>query len=156
MRNEVVFEILRDKIYIMSISNKKRGFTVMELLVSLAIIAMLFTITMALVGPVKEKSRDSRRMSDVREINKALVLYADNNSKFPIATTAVTITGNDAVSTILESAGVISEVPTDPTHPTNSYTYLSDSSGNTFIISFCLETDTIPNYSKGCGNTINP
>jgi len=150
-----VFEIHRDKIYIMKNLNKK-GFTIMELLVSLAIIAMLFTATIALIGGVKEKSRDAKRMSDVREISKALVLYADNNDKFPIATTAVTITGIDAVSTVLEGDDVISEVPIDPTHPLNPYTYISDSSGNTFIISFCLETDTVPNFTQGCGNTITP
>lgn len=136
--------------------NRKEGFTILELLVSLAIIGMLFAATIALIGGVKEKSRDSKRMSDVREISKALVLYADNNDTFPIATTLVTITGSDAVSTVLEAEGVISEMPTDPIHPTNPYTYISDLSGNNFIISFCLETDTIPNFSKGCGNEITP
>lgn len=138
------------------ISQRQGGFTMIELLVSLAIIAMLFTAVIALVGGLKEKSRDSKRISDVREIGKALVLYADNNSKFPISVTDVIITGDDAISTLLESEGAINEVPSDPTHPINPYTYRTDSSGNTFILSFCLETDTVPNYLQGCGNTITP
>lgn len=137
-------------------SSNKRGFTIIELLVSLAIIAILFTAVMTLVGGLKEKSRDSRRMSDVREINKALALYANSNGKFLISSSPIVITGEDAVSEALETAGFITAVPSDPIHPTNSYTYQTDTEGNTFTISFCLETDTIPNYSQGCGNTITP
>lgn len=137
-------------------SSNKRGFTIIELLVSLAIIAILFTAVMTLVGGLKEKSRDSRRMSDVREINKALALYANSNGKFLISSSPIVITGEDAVSEALETAGFITAVPSDPIHPTNSYTYQTDTEGNTFTISFCLETDIIPNYSQGCGNTITP
>ena len=120
-KSKVVFERSHDKIYNMKTLTKRSGFTMIELLVSLAIIAILFTAVVALVGGVKEKSRDSRRMSDVREISKALVLYADNNSNFPIQTTAVTITGSDVVSTTLEAEDTINEVPIDPSHPTYSY-----------------------------------
>lgn len=137
-------------------SSNKKGFTMIELLVSLAIIAVLFTAVMVLVGGFKEKSRDSRRMSDVREINKALTLYANSNGGFPISSSQIVITGEDIVSNALETAGFITAVPSDPIHPTNSYTYQTDIKGNAFIISFCLETDTIPNYSQGCGNTITP
>lgn len=137
-------------------SSNKKGFTMIELLVSLAIIAVLFTAVMVLVGGFKEKSRDSRRMSDVREINKALTLYANSNGGFPISSSQIVITGEDIVSNALETAGFITAVPSDPIHPTNSYAYQTDIKGNSFIISFCLETDTIPNYSQGCGNTITP
>ncbi len=135
---------------------KIRGFTIVELLVSLAIIAMLFSAVLALTGDARQKARDSQRMSDVREISKALALYTVDTGSFPIETTAITITSDDAVSTALEAEGVISETPTDPTHPTTVYTYQSSSNGDTYIVSFCLETNTIENYSQGCGNTLTP
>jgi prepilin-type N-terminal cleavage/methylation domain-containing protein len=137
-------------------TSKRKGFTIIELLVSIAIIGMLFSVVMASLGGLKEKSRDSRRMSDVKEISKALTLYVDSNIVFPIVAGPVIITGSDAVSIALESEGMITKVPIDPLHPANVYTYESDSTGSTFTISFCLETDTIPNYSQGCGNTITP
>lgn len=137
-------------------ASKKKGFTMIELLVSLAIIAMLFTTVVVLFNELKEKSRDTRRISDVREINKALALYANTNGKFPISFLQIVITGEDIISETLETAGVITEMPSDPIHPVNTYTYQTDSEGNTFIISFCLETNTIPNYSQGCGNIIKP
>ena len=133
---------------------KQEGSTTIELLVSLAIIAMLFGVVMALLSGVKEKSRDARRMSNVQEISKALVLYSDNNGIFPISVIPTTITGSDVVSTLLENNGVIPQMPVDPIHPINSYTYSTDAAGRTFTISFCLETNTIPNYSQGCGNTV--
>ena len=139
----------------MKLSNKK-GFTIVELLVSLAIIAMLFSITFTLLSGIRQKSRDARRMSDVREIKKALSLYANQNNKFPTSATETIITGNDIISVELEDDGVISETPVDPMHPTYSYAYQTDALGNTYIISFCLETNDIPNYSEGCANEITP
>ena len=139
----------------MRLSNKN-GFTIIELLVSLAIIAMLFSITFTLLSGIRQKSRDARRMSDVREIKKALSLYANQNNKFPSSATETIITGDDIISVELEGAGVISKMPADPMHPTYAYAYQTDTQGNTYAISFCLETDDIPNYSKGCANEITP
>jgi prepilin-type N-terminal cleavage/methylation domain-containing protein len=139
-----------------NIMKARRGFTIMELLVSLAIIAVLLSVVLVLMDNVRERTRDSKRVSDMREVSKAFELYAVENGRFPIAVETVTITGEDAVSTALESAETISEMPTDPIHPTTSYTYQTDPQGDTYTISFCLETDNIENYSKGCGNTIEP
>ena len=127
-----------------------------ELLVSLAIIGMLFAAVLALTSGVREKARDAKRMSDVREISKALELYVVNTGNFPVETEAISITGDDTVSSVLEDELLISEVPTDPQYPTQVYTYQSDANGSTYTISFCLETDTIESFSQGCGNTITP
>ena len=136
---------------------KNRGFTIIELLVSLAIIAVLFSIVLVLMDNVRERTRDAKRISDMKEISKALALYADNNTIYPIETTAVTITGIDTFSQTLENDDIISEVPTDPLFsPAYIYTYQSNSNGSDYTLTFCLETNTIQNYSQGCGNTITP
>jgi general secretion pathway protein G len=136
--------------------NPKQGFTILEMLVVLAIIAVLSAIGITQFSNAQQKSRDVKRLSDVREIKKALNLYQIDNIRFPIQTTELTITGDDSFSTILEASGFITEVPTDPQHPGLSYTYQSNSAGSDYDIRFCLETDTVPNYSQGCGNTISP
>ena len=135
---------------------KKRGFTLIELIVVVAIIAILSSIVSTQFSTIRSKSRDARRISDVIQIKKALSLYQIDVIQFPVHASAITITGEDAFSTTLEESGVIAEVPSDPQHPEISYTYQSNSTGSDYDISFCLETETIPNYSQGCGNKIGP
>lgn len=134
----------------------KKGFTIIELLVVITIIGVLSSLAMAQLSYAQRKSRDARRMSDVGQITKALNLYQIDNNIFPIHTSAITITGDDAFSSALEASGAISEVPADPHHPGSTYIYQSNSSGSDYDITFCLETDSIPNYSQGCSNTIGP
>lgn len=135
----------------------KKGFTILELLVSMAIIAILAAVTLATITGIKQKSRDGKRLSDMREITKALNLYSNNHGRYPTAPSEIAITSDDAFSLELEGDLVITNVPRDPLYPSTEYkyTYLS-ADGNTFTLSFCLETNTIRNFSQGCGNTMKP
>jgi prepilin-type N-terminal cleavage/methylation domain-containing protein len=135
----------------------KRGFTIIELIASIAIIAVLFTIIFAVVKTTKERSRDSRRMVDLHEIENALALYVVKTKKFPISEVEISITGNDLMSLALEEAKTISEVPVDPLSIGQYvYKYKTDAQGSAYTIFFCLETNTISNYLQGCGNMVQP
>ena len=138
--------------------SSKKGFTILELLVVVAIIAMLFTAISVVLTGVKERSRDAKRMTNMHEIQKALNLYYTEFGRFPITLTTIDITGNDAFSVELENSGLITEVPTDPLYPSTVYRYgyISTAGGTDFTLSFCLETDTIQGYVQGCGNTFKP
>ena len=131
------------------------GFTIIELMVVIAIIALLSTIGIVQFSTAQQKSRDVRRLSDAQEIKKALNLYQIDNTSFPIHPSSIIITGDDAFSLALEASGAITDVPIDPLVGF-IYTYQSNSAGTDYDISFCLETNTIANYSQGCGNTIGP
>jgi prepilin-type N-terminal cleavage/methylation domain-containing protein len=65
-----------------------RGFTLIELLVVIAIIGLLST---AIMGPVQtglKKGRDTRKISDITQVQGALLQYAgDNNGIYPPALT---------------------------------------------------------------------
>ncbi|MFH1551302.1 MAG: type II secretion system protein [bacterium] len=63
--------------------NKKRGFTLVELLVVIAIIGILSSIVLVSVDSARAKARDIRRISDVKEIQKLLELYYDENERYP-------------------------------------------------------------------------
>lgn len=132
------------------------GFTIIELLVVVAVIGILSAIIITSFTEVRQKSRDTERLSDVREIEKALNLYYNSHGQFPISVSELVITSNDALSLALENDGVISNAPIDPLHSTYTYRYQTNALGTTFILSFCLEGNYIDNFSQGCSNTITP
>lgn len=60
-----------------------KGFTLIELLVVIAIIGMLSAVIIVSLNSARNKSRDTRRISDVRQIITAMELYYNDNSAYP-------------------------------------------------------------------------
>jgi len=59
----------------------KKGFTLIELLVVIAIIGLLSTLAVVSLNNARQKSRDAKRVSDIKQIQTALeLLYNDANS----------------------------------------------------------------------------
>ncbi|TSD03148.1 MAG: putative General secretion pathway protein GspG [Parcubacteria group bacterium Athens0714_16] len=137
-------------------STNKKGFTILELMVSVAIIAILTSIILVTISGIKERSRDVRRLSDVNEIQKALNLYFSSHNIFPVFPVEINITGDDAFSEILISEKNMPAVPTDPLPTYGAYTYQSNSGGTNYSLGFCMETNTVSKYLKGCTNTLTP
>lgn len=67
----------------MKIISRKKGFTLIELLVVVAIIGILAAVVMSSLNSAREKARDARRMSDIKEIGKAIELYIADNGYAP-------------------------------------------------------------------------
>ena len=61
----------------------RNGFTLIELLVVVAIIGLLSSSVLASLNTAREKSRDARRITDMKEIQKALELYYDDHLLYP-------------------------------------------------------------------------
>ena len=70
-------------------SNKNRGFTLIELLVVIAIIGILSSVVLASLNSAREKSRDARRIGDIKQLQLALEMYYDSNSAYPSTTAAL-------------------------------------------------------------------
>src|ERR1035437_4078142 len=63
--------------------SKNRGFTLIEMLVVIAIIAILSGIIIANLSGAKGKARDAKRISDMGNIQMALALYFDRCNAYP-------------------------------------------------------------------------
>ncbi len=95
--------------------NNSSGFTLIELLVVIAIIGVLASVVLASLNTARRKSRDARRIADIKQIQLALELYFDANGEYP-----------DAMSSLAPS--FIPAVPADPSGSAYDYDNL-DSAG---------------------------
>lgn len=135
---------------------KRNGFTLVELLVVIAVIALLMSVVLAVWSGLKAKSRDTKRVADVKAIQDALALFNTTAQRFPISADVLVLTGADAVSLELISSGSIPAVPLDPLNAAPyQYSYQTDADGSTFIVTYYLETDSISGKSAG-ENTATP
>ena len=59
------------------------AFTLIELLVVIAIIGLLSSVVFASLNSARAKARDANRLSDARQIERALELYYNDNNAYP-------------------------------------------------------------------------
>lgn len=74
-------------------SGTKSGFTLIELLVVIAIIGILASVVLASLNSARKKSRDARRLADVKQLQVALELYFSSNSNYPTTLAPLATTG---------------------------------------------------------------
>ncbi len=103
----------------------KRAFTLIELLVVVAIIGILATIVVVNVGSARKKSRDAKRISDMKQIMTAEEMYYDKYNTY-----VDTIDGTKEsdwqiakLNEILESEGLANQDFKDPKNIANNYYY---------------------------------
>lgn len=58
---------------------KRKGYTIVELVVVVAIIGVLLSMSLAGVSAARVRSRDARRIADLRSIQSALEMHAFND-----------------------------------------------------------------------------
>ncbi len=128
----------------------RKGFTLIELLVVVAIIGLLSTLAVTALGGARKKARDSRRLSDVKQITTALELYYTDQTDYPSGTNITlggTVTspyaclssgGFTPAAALCTANAYMSKVPGDPSYSEASnnkyYRYTRDSATSYTII----------------------
>ena len=127
-----------------------RGFTLIELLVVIAIIGILSSVVLASLNTARQKGRDARRISDLKQLQLALELNYDSSQTYPLA-----------LST-LATNGFISTVPVDPS-TSAAYSYASLNNDNTacaatpcnrYVLGGTLEVSGNPVLSTDVDGTV--
>ena len=97
-------------------SKKQAGFTIVELLIVIVVIAILAAITIVAYAGIQSRARDASRDSAADTIMKALELYAaDNSGQYPNVCAGGVNSGCDAA--LLSSPltpTYIASIPSDP------------------------------------------
>jgi len=112
---------------------KPKGFTLIEMLIVITIIALLASLILVGMGGARAKARDARRIADLRSVQNALELYYSNNSVYPDATTWTGL--EDDLKTVN-----VTKLPKDP-DPNATYYYCPVTGNLSYILAAQLETD---------------
>lgn len=133
--------------------SKKRGFTLIELLVVIAIIGVLSSVVLASLNTARQKSRDAKRQSDIKQLQLALQLYFDTNGSYPPTSGTTCVSAACAVSsttlTAIISGGFIASTPVDPLAGRNYYYQVDAANGTNYCVGALLEGGT--NTLDTCG-----
>lgn len=132
-----------------------KGFTLIELVVVMAIIASLTALAAFNFNQARARARDVQRKSELKAIQNALELY--KNDQMPQAYPATAqFTQSDATN-VLVTGGYLGKLPVDPKEKTANgswmdYTYTQVTSLS-YTLQACLENTADPDKLGGaCGS----
>jgi prepilin-type N-terminal cleavage/methylation domain-containing protein len=142
----------------------QHAFTLIELMVVIAIIAILSTMGISNFQMAIVKARDARRISDLHNLQQALVMYRSDKGSYPTGSGQIDPALLDLTNPSDPGKGYIRELPKPPMYastPSENYIYtptpLGCGSGGSTprCAGFTLCTGGIPSQSQGLENKDN-
>jgi prepilin-type N-terminal cleavage/methylation domain-containing protein len=105
----------------------QHGFTIVELLITIVIVAILASLTVTAYSGMQQRGRDSQRVNDMNVIVKALEMYKIQAGTYPATGSTNTISGWEVSSinpdqflSSIKTTGITSTIPVDPTNNSTS------------------------------------
>jgi len=131
---------------------RQGGFTLVELLVVVAIIGMLTTMVVISIQQVKAKARDAQRVADINSLATALTLYHNDFESYPIYDGYIETSvdpGNTLYDGLVVNSKAIRALPVDPLNVENYRYYYQSTDGKDYYLEYYLETNSVSGKSKG-------
>lgn len=128
----------------------KQGFTLIEILVAVSIIALLTVLGVTNFMVANKKARDGKRQGDLEQIKAALEIYRADQRDYP-----TTAEWPGAGGTL--SSGTSTYMQNIPDDPTTSRDYYYASNGSTYVLCASLELSSagVPTGCVTCGEDCN-
>ena len=135
----------------MPVNTAKKGFTLIELMIAISIVAVLATIGMVMYSSTQSTARDAKRKGDLEDIKSALFLYKAANGSFCPHSTATNCTldtsATDATNGFEAAAGsgikrllpYMKAAVHDPKNATATGDYFLNIRYENFVLSATLE-----------------
>lgn len=115
------------------------GFTLIEVMVAISIVAILTVISLSSISGVRKSSRDGKRKADLEQVRSALEIYRSDCSGYPasLPTPGSALVGSGS-GNCLAANTYLSSMPDDPVPGTYKY-YYNRSGTNTYSVCAYLE-----------------
>ncbi|MDP3985538.1 MAG: type II secretion system protein [bacterium] len=152
----------------------RKGFTLVEFLVVIALIGILVTLTVFALRDARRKTRDAERVSAVNQVRVGLALGFIQLAQYPVQTEGDLRLGDPGTLVLCEVSGVpqfvaaetqctgtvfLNPVPAAPTPDDgacnalqNTYRYLPGSGNTSYQVEFCMGKATA---QSGLANGLN-
>ncbi|MDP2090138.1 MAG: DUF1566 domain-containing protein [Candidatus Gracilibacteria bacterium] len=141
---------------------KQRAFTLVELIIVIAILAILGTIAFISLQGYSSQSRDSARISDLSRMKTSLELFNLDSGKYPIPTDGTNITYSGATAwiqgyfgeSVYANVDKLDRIPTDPLI-NKEFVYSTISTRNAFQLAGAMEGGEVTmNNVQGIMNNV--
>ena len=130
-----------------------KGFTLLELLIVVALTALLCAILIPALGGVRKSAQQARCASNMRQIGCALLLYAAaNDNKLP-ETSHTAVFGQSWIYTLSDYLGDCDEVRICPADPNGNSRF--DAEGTSYILNSFLFVPQIDPFGQQIGGPSN-
>jgi len=154
-------------VYSKYMKNNRRGFTLLELLISIALLAILVLLMSGNFSTTLKRGRDTKRKADLNQLQKVLETYYEETHAYPVAADVadgtlsifdkkicskdLTSPGNPTIVALTIPCPFTTLMIKTPTDPSSIYTYkyVPAADGSSYYLYSYLEND------QDTGNTIS-